>query len=372
MTFTNLASICIVTLCTAMPAFAGVTKHGDFRIEYKGSKIGPHKALDTAVEDWMTEQDIHAAQLAVRKNGKLAFSHAYTRGKKQDLVTTTNVFRLASISKMLVTAAYSQLLASGALTGNERVFDYLGIHTPLLKSQTPDPRVGQITVEELYEHSSGLPGSGAGDPLFEMRDIEVKLGKEPLSDKQFTKFLYGVPLIGNPGETAVYSNVGYFLLAEVIQTTVQESYYDYVQHFLLRPLRLRNWALSPTSQTMADPNEVYADDPYTGPSIFDITRQAPIEPFAFEGGGVVWEVAAGPGDFVTNAESVSAFIHVWNVYGLNGRQYDYARSGCLPGAATWAESLNADIDFSLVLNKQPCLDFSSEVIQRIESQLGGL
>jgi hypothetical protein len=66
---------------------------------------------------------------------------------------------------------------------------------------------------------------------------------------------------------------------------------------------------------------------------------------------------------------VSQFIHTWDVYGLGGRQFDYARDGCMPGSSTWAESLNADIDFSLLFNKQPCMDFSSSVIQQIEAIL---
>lgn len=366
-----LAIVPFATLAVAS-AQAGVTRQGDFRIEYKGNDIGPYDALDQAVEAWMTQQDIHAAQLAVRNKGKLIFSHAYTMGKRYDLVTTTNVFRLASISKMLVTAAYSQALSNGTLTGNEHVFDYLGIHKPLLKSQTPDPRIGEITVEELYEHTSGMPGSGAGDPLFEMRDIEVQLGKEPLTGKQFAEYLYGVKLIGNPGQSSVYSNVGYFLLGEVIAKAAGKPYYDAVQQTLLRPLHLRNWILSPTSQALADANEVFADDPYTGPSVFDLSGHPQTDPFIFEGGDIVWEVAAAPADFATDAESVSTFIHNWNVYGLGGRQYDYARSGCVPGVATWAESLNADIDFALLFNKQPCLDFSSSVIQQIETQLNDL
>ena len=117
---------------------------------------------------------------------------------------------------------------------------------------------------------------------------------------------------------------------------------------------------------------MFADDPYIGQSVFDISRKAPNRPFAFEGGDIIWEITAGPSDFVTNAESVSAFIHNWNVYGEGGRQYDYARSGCIPGAATWAESLNADIDFALLMNKQPCLDFTSTVIQQLETSLQGM
>jgi len=41
------------------------------------------------------------------------------------------------------------------------------------------------------------------------------------------------------------------------------------------------------------------------------------------GGDVIWELTKGPTDLVTNAVSVSNFIHTWNVYGLDGRHYDY-------------------------------------------------
>ncbi|MEJ0045527.1 MAG: hypothetical protein WDN04_04850 [Rhodospirillales bacterium] len=141
---------------------------------------------------------------------------------------------------------------------------------------------------------------------------------------------------------------------------------------LLKPLGMKNWTLSPTSQASADPNEVFADDPYTGPSVFDITKSAPQKPFNYEGGDIIWEVAAAPSDFVTNAESVAKFIGTYNVYGLGGRAIDYARDGCMPGASTWAESETNDIDFSLLLNAQPCLSFDSDVINQIRTILAPL
>ncbi len=365
----RLTTVLAGMLC-AGSCIAGVTTQGDFRIEYAGSSIGPYTNLDSAVMSWMTANAIHDAQLAVRKSGTLIFSHAYTMGAAYKLVTTTNVFRLASISKMLVTAAFSNLLTQGKLTGGEAVFPYLGIRAPLLASQTPDARVNRILSLELAEHTSGLPGSGFGDPLFQMRDIEVQLGHEPLSERQFAQYLYGVPLASTPGFTSNYSNVGYFLLAMVIEKAAHTPYPTYVLNTLTKPLGMTNWSLSSSTQAGANPNEVPADDPYTGPSVFDITANAPQAPFAFEGGDIIWGLTAGPSDWVSNAESVSKFIGTYNVYGLGGRAIDYARDGCIPGASTWAESETSDIDFSLLFNKQPCLGFSSDVIVRIRNILG--
>ena len=270
----------------------------------------------------MTANAIHSAQFAFRRNGKLTLSHAYTMDAATPLVTTTNVFRLASVSKMVVTAAFSQLLSNGKLTGGERAYPYLGITTPLLAGQTPDPRAKNIIALELAEHTSGLPGSGTGDPLFMMRDIEVALGQEPLTEPQFAQYLYGQPLNSQPGFIANYSNVGYLLLSMVVAKASNQTYFAYATKNLFTPLHEHNWIVSPTSQANADPNEVPAEDRYTGPSVFDISQSAPQAPFNYEGGDIIWELADGPADLASNAESVSGFIHTWNVYGLGPRQID--------------------------------------------------
>ena len=331
---------------------------------------GPACQLDEAVTSWMTMNSIPAAELAVRNDGALIISRAYTMlGQGYDTVSTENVFRLASVSKMLETAAYSQLLNEGTLTGNEPVFPYLGISGPLFASQVPDSRINDITVSELVAHTSGLPGEGMGDPLFTMRDIEVQLGAEPLTEQQFAEYLYGISLNSTPGTTYNYSNVGYFLLAMVIEKAANQEYFHYVQTALLEPLGLNNWILSPTSEQLVSSNEVPADDTLTGPSVFDLAPSSPLRPFNFEGGDVIWELTKGPTDMVTNAESVSAFIDTWNVSGVGRRQYDYWRAGCLPGVATWAESLNSDIDYAVLFNSRPCLSPSSTVIQQLRTIL---
>jgi CubicO group peptidase (beta-lactamase class C family) len=353
------------------PAWAGVTTQGDFRIEYPGTQIGTHTNLDNAVKAWMTTNNIHAAQLAVRNKGVLIVSHAYTMGAANPLVTTNKVFRLASNSKLLATAALSQLIADSKLTGNELVYPFLGVTKPLFRSQTVDPRSNSITVSELEEHTGGLHGATAGDPLFTMRDVEVQLGTEPLIAIQFTRYLYGLPLESDPGTTVSYSNVGYYLLGQVVAKGAGMPYFKYVQQAILTPLGMTNWFVAATHQSGIRPNEIMPEDPNNlGPSVFDISAAAPLEPFNFEGGNTIWELDAAPADMMTNAESLSGVIHTWNVYGLGHRTNgDLARDGCLPGVATWAETLNADVDYALLFSNTPCLGFGSSVIQHLRTDL---
>jgi CubicO group peptidase (beta-lactamase class C family) len=370
----GLAVAAVLAVFAATEAVAGTTVEGNFRIEYPGHSIGHHKALDNAVKSWMAANNIHAAQLAVRNQGVLIVSHAYTFGAANTLVTTRNVFRLASVSKALATAALTNLMTAGVLTGSEQVYPFLGVKTPLLPSQTPDPNSNAITVLELEEHTSGLPGGTDPDPLFQMRDVEVQLGTEPLTAFQFARYLYGLPL-DNPPPTAQpnYSNVGYFLLGQVIAKAAGMPYVSYVRQSVLAPLGMTNWSAAPTSQTNITANQIAPEDPGNmGPSVFDISPAAPLEPFNFEGGNTIWEVDAAPADMMTNAESVSLLVHHYNAYGLGGRQFDLARDGCLPGVATWAESLNADIDFAVLFSANPCLGFSSAVIDQLRTALAPL
>ena len=140
-----------------------------------------------------------------------------------------------------------------------------------------------------------------------------------------------------PGTTENYSNVGYFLLGQMIEKASGQGLLAYANSQILHPLGMTNWSLAPTLASKAKPSLVFADDGYVGPSVFDISPSAPAtQPFNFDGGDMTGSFAAAPSDFATNAESVSLFIHTWDVYGLGGRQYDYARDGCVPGVATWA------------------------------------
>lgn len=351
-----------------------VLHQGAFRIAFDGLYDPNDAPLDADVENWMQANGIHAAQLAFRKAGKLLFSHAYAYGAERvyPTVTPDNVMRLASVSKMMPTAAVTTLYAQHVLSPGTRVFPFLGIAKPLLRNQHPDPNIDRVTVQELVDHTGGFHGEGAGDPLFTMREIELSVGKEPLTKRQFASYVYGLPLLFKPGTQSLYSNVGYTLLGMVVEKATGMRFIDYMNAAILEPLGIGNVSLGATRYADRNPAEVVPNDPYVGASIFDLSKNPQIGPFDYDGGDIVWEDADSAADFETNAESISRFIHSYNVYGLGGRQADYARSGCVPGVATWAESLSNDVDFALLFNAQPCLDFTSSVIGKLRAALGAL
>ncbi|MBD5656289.1 MAG: beta-lactamase family protein, partial [Candidatus Eremiobacteraeota bacterium] len=271
---------------TAVSAPETILRSGRFRIEFSGSYQPKYAPLDTDVEQWMQANGINAAQLAFRKSGKLVFSHAYTMGPANlyPTVKTTSVMRLASVSKMMATAAVTTLYAQNKLSGSALVFPYLGITQPLLPGQKPDPNIDKVTVQELVDHTGGFHGEGAGDPLFTMRDVEVKIGKEPLTKQQFAQYVYGLPLQFKPGSQTLYSNVGYQLLGMVVEKATGMSFYDYMNSAIFPPLGLSNVTLGSTLFSGRNPAEVIPSDSALGASIFDLSKNPTIAPFDYEGG----------------------------------------------------------------------------------------
>jgi|GEM_PF-1951103 len=347
--FVPIVAAALAASGTAASAASGtVLHHGRFRIEFQGPYSPRFANLDAAVERWMQANGATAAQFAIRKGGALVFSHAYTFGSPfvYPTVKTTSALQFADVDKTTATAAVAALYAQGKLEPDTPVFPLLGISKPLFASERPDPNVDAVTVQELVDDTSGFHGEGAGDPLFMMRDVEARLKSGPLTSRQFAQWVYGLPLQFKPGTRALFSNVGYELLGMVVAKAAGMPFHDYVTR------------ASATRRI------------YAGPSVFDLRENPVVAPLDYRGGDVVWETADSASDFETNAESVSGFIHSYNLYGLGGRGADYARSGCVPGVSTWAESLTNDVDFSLLLNAGPCLDFSSDVINSVRAILG--
>jgi CubicO group peptidase (beta-lactamase class C family) len=314
---------------------------------------GPKRwaGFDVQMQSFMREYGIRAAQLAVAKDGATVYSHAYTNSTDPKYMITqpTSVMRISSNSKAFVTAAITKLYAAGTISPQTRVYRFLGVTAPLLASQTPDPRSKEITVAELVDHTAGLPGSSGSDPEFNMFTIEREAGNTgPLTEEQYTAYLYGVALASDPGATETYSNDGYFLLQRVIERATHETYIDWIDRNVLQPAGIDDAYVGATAESGRRPDETACDDPNTGPSVL-YPKDFKVVPDCY-GGITVYEILPGPTSIITSAESLARFIGTHNVYGLGGRAPGYARDGSFVGSFSWMESLEDGYDYAFQFN----------------------
>lgn len=122
-------------------------------------------------------------------------------------------FDIGSVTKQFTAAAVLRLQMDGRLT----VEDTLGDHLPGLPAEKAD-----ITLHQLLTHTAGLPDSLGEDD-------------EPVGRDEYLDRVARTPLIHPPGGGHSYSNVGYSLLAAVIETVTDDTYEAYLQEALLGP-----------------------------------------------------------------------------------------------------------------------------------------
>jgi CubicO group peptidase (beta-lactamase class C family) len=141
-------------------------------------------------------------------------------------VTADSLFHLASISKTFVATGVIQLVERGQLDLDSPVVHYLSDFL------LADDRYRQITVRQMLNHTSGMPDTDDyGWDRPEQDDQALERYVHSLADEK---------LIASPGEKFAYSNVAYEVLGLLIARCSGQSFEDYIEQSLLRPLGMNS------------------------------------------------------------------------------------------------------------------------------------
>jgi len=227
--------------------------------------------LEQAMTNFLVTHKFEAGTLALMYNSKLVFRQGYG-WRDTNFITVIhpdNLFRLASVSKMLTASAIYKLVAAGAITTNTTIYSYLGI--PPWGGVLGDNRMMNITVQNLLDHSGGWNQytSPVGDPTFRTIQISTNMGLNyPAAPTNVISWMFSKPLDFTPGTTNVYANFGYMLLGRVIEKASGKSYMNYIQQDLLGNAGLANiLGFTNVMQSHSRPRDLapweiwYADEP---------------------------------------------------------------------------------------------------------------
>jgi CubicO group peptidase (beta-lactamase class C family) len=208
--------------------------------------------------------------LAMTYGGKLKLvaCHGFSDLEKKVPLNPGNVFRVASVSKPVTSAAICKLVENGQLSLQDRVFDNGGPLWRMAKASRQNDRINRariekITVQHLLEHTAG-GWSIVNDPMFDARALK-------LDQRQLIRWTIDhLPLQSEPGEKYAYSNFGYCLLGRVIELITGTGYATAVQQLVLRPAGVKAMAVALDNSRERLPREVmyYQEnaDPY-GPEM---------------------------------------------------------------------------------------------------------
>lgn len=221
--------------------------------------------IDNIVQNEMQNKDIPAVSIAISNKGRLVFAKAFglaniSAGKSANV---SSVFRIASISKPITSAAILKLVDNQQIALTDRVFGPNSILGNDYTSNYQDQRFMDITVKQLLQHTAGLWG-GENDPMFQYPGYsQFGLIREHL--KHHT-------LLDDPGSVYRYSNFGYLILGRVIGKVTGQKYRNWVRENILAPSGAFNIDIANNSYSNPLPNEVRYYDNSFNPYNLNISR----------------------------------------------------------------------------------------------------
>jgi len=196
--------LCALTLIVASAACTHTEAHA-----------APASDLTARVKAYITQVQaaygIPGLALAIVHDGEVVYKdyHGYANLEHQVPVTEASIFRLYSLTKVMVSVAIFQLIEDGHLS----LEDTIGIHLP----DAPEAWHA-VQVKHLLTHSSGLPDVVGRTPQ-ELQDY---------SEADAITRVVALPIVSQPGRTFDYNQTNFWLLQRLIETVTGASLHEAV------------------------------------------------------------------------------------------------------------------------------------------------
>jgi CubicO group peptidase (beta-lactamase class C family) len=201
--------------------------------------------LDRNFERFRQQNLLKGLAVAIVKDERLIFAKGYGFADTEAKISASpeQLFRIASVSKLVTAIAVMKLVESGKISLNSKVFGKYGILNDEKELPTKDNRLENITIRNLLNHSGGWT-QRYGDIAFLPRIVSEQTGDPmPLAISSYIKFVTSRKVHFEPGSSSAYSNLGYMILGEVIARISKTSYEKYVKENILKPAHIYDMQL---------------------------------------------------------------------------------------------------------------------------------
>src|SRR6202050_3192785 len=227
-----------------------------------GTALPGLSAWDAAAKQVMARQGIPGAVLIVSYQGRVVLDQGfgYADLATHQIMQPDDAFRRASVSKSQTSTGIAQLIERHKLSLSTRPFKTILGHLRGPHGEKPvDPRIYDITIKELLEHTAGWNIAKIGfDPAFSPSIVERGLGIHTTPTcEQVIEFMLGRRLNNAPGTHTAYSNLGYCVLGDVIAHVMNTSYSRAMHELVWGPLGMTHTTMSLPQLTARLPNEVH-------------------------------------------------------------------------------------------------------------------
>ncbi|MDX1701602.1 MAG: serine hydrolase domain-containing protein [Melioribacteraceae bacterium] len=172
---------------------------------------------------YCSENGMFNGTICIMEGDEIIYKSAFgiADESKNEKLTTSHAFYLASVSKQFTTMAVMILKERGVLNYD----DNLRMYFP----EFP-PYADNVKIENLMTHTSGIPDHfrlGAEKPDLTNNEVLELLIKQDSLDFQ-------------PGENSIYSNGAYVLLALIVEKASGQPFHVFMKENIFDPLDMNN------------------------------------------------------------------------------------------------------------------------------------
>lgn len=201
-----------------------------------------HAIYAGILNEYWLQNNLPGAVIAVQKAGEPLWIGATGKANLASgaSMQTCTPFITASITKIFTATLIMQLKELNKIKLEDKLVDLL----PEVKGRIP--KVDQITVRQLLNHSSGLVHPSDDDQRYQLQILNNPEAMANMSIKQkLEKYVYDKPLVNHPGSGSHYSNAGYWLLQLWLEKETGKLLPDLMTEMLFKPLGMSQTYLNP-------------------------------------------------------------------------------------------------------------------------------
>lgn len=284
------------------------TKGLNYRITNDLSEFAGSKFIEKEANEFLRRWNLAGMTMSVVKDGKLVYAHGfgYSDLEAKQPVTPGQLFRIASVSKLITAVAIMKLVDKKKISLDSKVFGPDAILKDSVFNKVADKRLYNITIRHLLAHAGGW-SQLYGDPAFNSLVVLEKIGETgtPTMDS-YCRFVATRKLHFDPGSRSSYSNMGYMFLQNVVQAVTGQSYEEFICQEVLKPEGITDMHIGRSFLSERRTNEVKYYESEVSPQVsaFDGSGRMVSKPY----GGNPIELLGSAGGWIASSVELAKLM----------------------------------------------------------------
>src|SRR5471032_2807303 len=208
------------------------------------------KRLSDRINEGVKAGELPGAVVLIARNGRIVMHEAFgfrDKDAKAEMKTDT-IFRIASMTKPIVTTAAMMLMEEGKLSLADPVSKYIPAIAETkvaVKKKNDDgtvevalePQFRPMTVQDLMRHTSGLTYGAAGSDKVKQSYMDMKVMVPDQTNAEMVEKLAKLALLYQPGTHWEYS-MAIDVLGRVVEVASGMTLDKFIEERITKPLKM--------------------------------------------------------------------------------------------------------------------------------------